>query len=1066
MAERSSVGVLWSLVVVNVVLVGPARGGEGPSVPEMIAGGVQNLVAWATVADRNGDGIAAEYVWTWRREATDPQDDRAVTALVAEALVLAPGLEGRIDVVHGATKFLVDSYRDPASPGSFAYDCRSAIKDWPFFSLRYFVRLKKLGHLDPGGLLFDEVSEAGRPSIAEIEAAARALIEGMTDCFAASIHQGYPHYTVGEAYDVDSGETIADYCCSRPVQEECQNPPCAVLEGCQWQDADVVMQTTFKTAPCVVALFEAHQAGYDVDREKVALALASLAAARMPGEIFPPGTDPSTVVYEGSFPGRRPDPGAVTYTDGRLHHKNMFRCLFSTLPGSISRLPFVETALGVWNGVDFPAGTNLRPDLPAAAGRMKRAVDAFFFARARATLDGVAGDEHLLSELLRYQKDRTYHDPHIYSIAPYYFFTGVLGVAVAIEYLDVNPEDRRMYREKLAEFLSASRGQNFDQMTGTPLDPPPPDLLYWQLSSATFNANGMSRPHCTALALLSLLAPEAGLTSASMVSQTLVAEFAAAEPDLVSYKRYLGVDAGGEPIPVYGEGQTPHPDQILFARELCTRSVLRGLHEADSGITSFHDISYERLREAFTQIGSGADASFVLEAEEDHEFSWDAGDESANRCGYDCGDYMVCQVIQDSCRMCQPAGDTTYRNVVATQVGTDPELAADVILVSAHYDSSCAAPGAIDNASGVAAVLELARVLARYPSKRTVKYVLFDAEEVGRRGSMAFVDAGHADDVRLAVNLDMIGHYEEEATVTIITQTSSMLAHRVAAAFDTYGGGLTWELILNDVSGTYVSDHMSFEEAGVPAVVVTQKPNAWWDGHVKHTPGEYLGAADNEINYDMVGGILRSLIGFLAVEAGTYIPGDLNHDARIDWEDYRIFEICYHDQTHYCAAGDFDRDGDIDDADWQAFFAAWTDRVATVPPITQCWGGADCNMNGIPDACECRYGFAADADMDDVPDICETSPLFMRGDSNADGTFDIADAITTLVYLFRQGSVSCLEACDSNDNGQIEIGDPIFLLNYLFNGCTPPPPPFVGCGLDPTADQLDSCDSYPPCTGP
>ncbi len=93
---------------------------------------------------------------------------------------------------------------------------------------------------------------------------------------------------------------------------------------------------------------------------------------------------------------------------------------------------------------------------------------------------------------------------------------------------------------------------------------------------------------------------------------------------------------------------------------------------------------------------------------------------------------------------------------------------------------------------------------------------------------------------------------------------------------------------------------------------------------------------------------------------------------------------------------------------------------------------------------------------------CPPTP-FQRGDSNSDSSLDIADAIFTLSYLFAQGpSPSCLDAADANDDGAVDLADGIFILQSLFAIGPAIPPPYPGCGVDPTVDELD-CLEYRPC---
>jgi hypothetical protein len=104
----------------------------------------------------------------------------------------------------------------------------------------------------------------------------------------------------------------------------------------------------------------------------------------------------------------------------------------------------------------------------------------------------------------------------------------------------------------------------------------------------------------------------------------------------------------------------------------------------------------------------------------------------------------------------EAAGGQTA-NVVATLQGTvNPEL---VYVVSSHYDSVAIGPGADDDTSGTAALLETARILSRHPQPATIVFASFTGEEAGLLGSREFVRRAVADKVRIvgALNNDMIG---------------------------------------------------------------------------------------------------------------------------------------------------------------------------------------------------------------------------------------------------------------------------------------------------------------------
>ena len=89
---------------------------------------------------------------------------------------------------------------------------------------------------------------------------------------------------------------------------------------------------------------------------------------------------------------------------------------------------------------------------------------------------------------------------------------------------------------------------------------------------------------------------------------------------------------------------------------------------------------------------------------------------------------------------------------------------------------------------------------------------------------------------------------------------------------------------------------------------------------------------------------------------------------------------------------------------------------------------------------------------------------FRRGDCNADQTFNLADVIFQLAFLFTAGPVSpCQDACDTNDDGSENLGDAIYSLAALFSGGPSPVAPGpVNCGMDATTDALD-CENYVNC---
>jgi hypothetical protein len=89
---------------------------------------------------------------------------------------------------------------------------------------------------------------------------------------------------------------------------------------------------------------------------------------------------------------------------------------------------------------------------------------------------------------------------------------------------------------------------------------------------------------------------------------------------------------------------------------------------------------------------------------------------------------------------------------------------------------------------------------------------------------------------------------------------------------------------------------------------------------------------------------------------------------------------------------------------------------------------------------------------------------FVRADANQDSNIDLADAIWTLLHVFKGlRTPKCMDAADANDDGSVDLADAVFTLGYLFQAGQQPTLPFLPfCGIDPTLDVL-GCSEYLPC---
>lgn len=183
-------------------------------------------------------------------------------------------------------------------------------------------------------------------------------------------------------------------------------------------------------------------------------------------------------------------------------------------------------------------------------------------------------------------------------------------------------------------------------------------------------------------------------------------------------------------------------------------------------------------------------------------------------------------------------------NVVAVMRGTD--VGAGVIILGAHYDSissdfvngQAVAPGANDNGSGVAALLEIAHILAAHPHRATIIFAAFTAEETGRQGSLAFVKSylqaqTPAIVPRAMINLDIIGSPAgpngqiDQRTVRIFSaepndSSSRQLARQIVLITNTYMNDVNLVLQSSEERRGRWGDHQSFSAAGYPSVRIIQ----------------------------------------------------------------------------------------------------------------------------------------------------------------------------------------------------------------------------------------------------
>lgn len=238
---------------------------------------------------------------------------------------------------------------------------------------------------------------------------------------------------------------------------------------------------------------------------------------------------------------------------------------------------------------------------------------------------------------------------------------------------------------------------------------------------------------------------------------------------------------------------------------------------------------------------------------------------------------------------------SNQQNIVATLPGADPN--AGIIVLAAHYDSrsfnpndgASFAPGANDNASGVAVLLESARLLSAREWNQSIVFVAFAAEEQGRYGSQHFVREKLLTgwQINAVLNYDIVGgrpgipQFLRAFTPGDAGSATRELVRHMELVRRFYLPQFSLEHVnAEDREGRW-GDHMSFLHAGIPAVRLTESQE---DPNQQHNSSDSSGTLD--YNYllqvtqlsvvvvaNMAGAPARPVAPTLAAmaEPGTYI---------------------------------------------------------------------------------------------------------------------------------------------------------------------------------------------------
>jgi hypothetical protein len=180
----------------------------------------------------------------------------------------------------------------------------------------------------------------------------------------------------------------------------------------------------------------------------------------------------------------------------------------------------------------------------------------------------------------------------------------------------------------------------------------------------------------------------------------------------------------------------------------------------------------------------------------------------------------------------------------------------EIIIIGAHMDSKPPSPGANDNASGVAVVLELANILHNATPRFTIRFVFFGAEEIIDSN----VDHHHYGSRFMATDQDLIGRIHAMASIDMVGFGSELWTDNMGEADDFWRGNIfnigdSMGLPMHTGERRAWSDHEAFEYAGVPSAWVH-----WRYDPEYHTEGDTPDRIEPELLVSTTEMMLRAIM--------------------------------------------------------------------------------------------------------------------------------------------------------------------------------------------------------------
>jgi len=443
-----------------------------------------------------------------------------------------------------------------------------------------------------------------------------------------------------------------------------------------------------------------------------------------------------------------------------------------------------------------------------------------------------------------------------------------------------------------------------------------------------------------------------------------------------------------------------------------------------------------------------------------------------HRFGYD-------TVTYDGFTFSSGGGTKTGYNVIAKKTGTVfPDYH---IIVCGHYDAVSVSPGADDNGSGTAGVLELARVMKDSAFAVTVLFITFDAEETGLNGSTHYAHTAQAEKEKIIAvfNMDMIADYNNYYDANLYYGTST----RLAQTWINIAGPLVG--ITGHLAGASAgSDHYPFAGFVANSIFLAEYYfSPYW-----HTARD----STTHMNFEYMTRMVRASAAWLMIVANSNdFDGDgvanavdncmlVSNPTQTDSDGDSLGDAC--DNCPYVfnpLQEDEDGDGIGDYCDGQVHIMShqipdgykevpynyqmqviggtppynWTYVSGDMPYGLIFTGGAQGTISGTP-TWKATFYFTFAVSDNSAPTMVDTincsmkitdppPPAYICGDADASGAVDISDAVYLVSYIFSGGPApNPMLSGDANCSSDVDISDAVYLISYIFSGG---PAPCAAC---------------------